>query len=195
MSTETTTPARETITATYVVRVKADLSTRNHDDKPRENLTRDLGLSIADTVTHEMPYECPEEGDLVQEVHYVTASHLDELNATDARTLLDQLAARLGLTVTKAPEVREAIIVKPETEDEQPHMQCPHCNEQDCMAEVDKSVRQNDLVNLDYGMGDKRADLYVDVSEGDTDYETDHYECTACGGHVTIPVEVEIVWG
>jgi len=111
------------------------------------------------------------------------------------RVVLDMIATRVGLVITTPPDVREAILVQAQEQTGAPHLQCPHCAAIDTLAEVDRSTRYNTLVDLDYGLDGRSADLFVGVSEDDHNYTTDHFECTDCNGHVTIPSAVEVCWG
>ncbi|NIZ91764.1 hypothetical protein [Kineococcus rubinsiae] len=111
------------------------------------------------------------------------------------RVVLDTIAAHVGLIITTAPDVREATLVQAEEQTDSPHLQCPHCAAIDTLAEVDRSTPYNTLVDLDYGLDGHSEDLSVGVSEDDHNYTTDHFECTDCNGHVTIPSAVEVCWG
>ncbi|WP_380162671.1 hypothetical protein [Kineococcus sp. R86509] len=115
--------------------------------------------------------------------------------ATTFSTTLARVAAYYGFALTKLPEVREAIVLDHQELGDAPHLQCPHCESLDTLAEIDLSERCNQIGELDYGLDGRSEDLFAFVAEDDHNYRSDHYECTDCGGHVTIPHRVEISWG
>lgn len=59
---------------------------------------------------------------------------------------------------------------------------CPHCTRTDSIVEIDYDLRRNPV----YAGG---ADV-VAVHQQDTNYRTARFECSACGGQVTMPYEV-----
>jgi len=111
-----------------------------------------------------------------------------ELLHTAARALT-RYAEHLSSTTSAAPAV---IVCEASTADPFPHLQCPRCGTQDQIVEVDLCVRQN---RIELSAGIDNSDLYAQVHETDSDFQTDHYACSACLQHVEIPTDVvELTW-
>lgn len=69
------------------------------------------------------------------------------------------------------------------------HLRCPYCRAKDRFVEQDYGRRENDCeVEV------RESGTYVYVAQGDQDFHTLAFQCTACTGLVSFPGEVEVDW-
>jgi hypothetical protein len=67
------------------------------------------------------------------------------------------------------------------------HLVCPHCGTRDSVQERDYDMRINE--------GEYEPDGFeLTISQGDDEYETLCYECSACTGLVSLPEPVTTDW-
>lgn len=90
------------------------------------------------------------------------------------------LAAIDALTQRAWPE----LVVTPEG-----HLRCPRCLAKDAVRELDYGHRENPAEVEVYPEGTN-----VSVDQGDRDFHTLAWQCTACLALVSMPEEVSIEW-
>ena len=64
---------------------------------------------------------------------------------------------------------------------------CPACGAADMIVEVDVAFRWNELVRVE---GDE-----VIACLGEDGFERDRFECTRCHAYVTLPPDLDVVYG
>jgi DNA-directed RNA polymerase subunit RPC12/RpoP len=76
-----------------------------------------------------------------------------------------------------------------------PSIRCPHCGSRR-IIEVETAVRRQ-VIRIDRYDGDAEKGLVVTVDEDDDHPEWDHvrYECGTCEAPLTIPDELDVVYG
>ena len=68
------------------------------------------------------------------------------------------------------------------------YLRCPYCRAKNGVRELDYGRRDNDA---DVELG---ANPSVYVSQGERDFHTLAFQCTACEGLVRIPAEADVEW-